>query len=478
MKTSPAVLLIACVAMIFVQGCDHVTAPQASEDNPLLVSEDDATIVFSRNGSDTSSDRSDALTYDEQSALLAEIVPGFAGVYMDRQGRFVVMSVSNADGGPPDETAVLSALRQIPIESKHTLINRIQELLDEKPSRVRQASFTYRELFDWKLKLRASGASQSAMSSYGIDNETNRIEVGVPNLADTTALRAHFVSLGIPMGAVAFHRRGVAKHFSNPLNIYSSYIKPAPGGVAVDPNVAFGPCTLGFNVDAYYGGAWHRAFITAGHCADGYATGTTLNYPTYTGQIGDQFFQPVYSWGRYLGSARFYSMPVVWAPYAHSGDAALIEYTGTEPYWRGAIAKPYDWLYWDGTSVYKVRKILFGGSLIQGTAARKVGIGTGETHGIIDETCVDLPAGDGPAKWCQISVTLPDGVSESIAEPGDSGAPVFQISSGTDVIGIGVLWGGAWEPYSWVHTFYATSINGLHGEGMEATGYRFGYVDP
>ena len=422
--------------------------------------------------------QSNALTYDEQSALLTETVPGFAGVYVNGEGEFIVMAARNANGAPPDETAVLSALRQVPIESEHSLINRIQLLLDEKPSRVRTAAFTYRELFDWKLKIRASGESLSVLSSYGIDNETNRIEVGVPDLADTSSIRARFVALGIPVSAVAFHKRSLPKLLSN-LNISSSYIKPAPGGVAIDPDIASGPCTLGFNVDALYDNTWHRAFITAGHCAGGYGTGTSLNYPNYTGQQGDQFYQPIYSWGRSLGRARFYSMPVAWAPHPHSGDVALIEFTGSEPYWRGAIAKPHDWVYWDGTSIYKVRRVELGGYLIQGTTARKVGIATGETYGTISNTCIDLPgAGGHPATFCQFSVTIPNGVSESIADNGDSGSPVFQISSGTDVVGIGVLWGGAWYPNGQVHTFYATSITALHWEGMEVTGYRFGYVDP
>jgi hypothetical protein len=70
----------------------------------------------------------------------------------------------------------------------------------------------------------------------------------------------------------------------------------------------------------------------------------------------------------------------------------------------------------------------------------KVGRTTGWTAGTVSGTCVTVNvSGSNVQQQCQTLVT---NNSANIVGAGDSGSPVFQITSGDNVTLIGILWGG------------------------------------
>jgi hypothetical protein len=79
------------------------------------------------------------------------------------------------------------------------------------------------------------------------------------------------------------------------------------------------------------------------------------------------------------------------------------------------------------------------GTASVGLVANKVGRTTGWTQGMVSNTCVNTGvAGSNVLLLCQTFVENP--VAE-ISNSGDSGAPVFAVHSGNNVVLLGNLWG-------------------------------------
>ena len=194
-------------------------------------------------------------------------------------------------------------------------------------------------------------------------------------------------------------------------------------------------CTMGFNVD-HSGG---RSFITNSHCTNtqGGTEGTIYYQPTSTVDpvsIGIEADDPVYFKGGVCprGKKCRYS------------DAARILYDGATASNRGEILKT------DGVNT---GSLTVGGlftvtsqdnsttNFALGTVLNKVGRTTGWSQGKVSRTCVNTNvSGSQVHQLCQTFV-------DAAVDGGDSGSPVFGITTGDSVQLVGILWGGGSSYY-------------------------------
>jgi hypothetical protein len=189
-------------------------------------------------------------------------------------------------------------------------------------------------------------------------------------------------------------------------------------------------CTMGFNVD-HSGG---RSFITNSHCTNtqGGVEGTTYAQPSRTIDptvIATEVDDPVYVKGGACPRGK---------KCRHS-DASRALYSSSVASNRGDILK---------TTGANNGSLTVGGvftvtsqdnttkNFAKGTVLNKVGRTTGWSQGPVDRTCVNTNVlGSTVHQFCQTFVS-------AAVDGGDSGSPVFGITSGDNVQLVGILWGG------------------------------------
>lgn len=210
-----------------------------------------------------------------------------------------------------------------------------------------------------------------------------------------------------------------------------SEFRPTQGGIQI--NFPGYLCTMGFNVD-HAGG---RSFITNSHCTTN--QGGVDNTPYYqplssvnNTVIATEVADPVYQAGIPGCSA---------GKVCRHSDASRALYGGSTASSRGIIAK---------TTGVNTGSLTTSGNFtitaqdntntnFSGTV-NKVGRTTGWTAGNVSGTCVTVNvSGSNVQQICQTLVT---NNSANIVGAGDSGSPVFKITSGDNVTLVGILWGG------------------------------------
>jgi hypothetical protein len=189
-------------------------------------------------------------------------------------------------------------------------------------------------------------------------------------------------------------------------------------------------CTMGFNVD-HSGG---RSFITNSHCTNtqGGVEGTTYAQPSRTIDptvIATEVADPVYVKGGACPRGK---------KCRHS-DASRALYNTAVASNRGDILKTTgannSSLEVGGLFTVTSQDITTKNFQI-GRILNKVGRTTGWSQGPVDRTCVNTNvSGSTIHQFCQTFVT-------AAVDGGDSGSPVFGITSGDNVELVGILWGG------------------------------------
>jgi hypothetical protein len=193
-------------------------------------------------------------------------------------------------------------------------------------------------------------------------------------------------------------------------------------------------CTMGFNVD-HAGG---RSFITNSHCTTN--QGGVDNTPYYqplssvnSNVIAVEVADPNYQAGIPGCSA---------GKVCRKSDSSRELYNAGTASTRGVIAKTTGVNTGSLTlaaSNFTITEQDNTNTTFSGTV-NKVGRTTGWTAGPVTATCVTVNvSGSNIQQQCQTLVT---NNSANIVGAGDSGSPVFQITSGDNVKLIGILWGG------------------------------------
>lgn len=195
-------------------------------------------------------------------------------------------------------------------------------------------------------------------------------------------------------------------------------------------------CTMGFNVDHALG----RSFITNSHCTNtqGGTEGTQYYQPTSSIDptvIATEAADPTYFRGGACPKGKK----------CRYSDAARALYSSGVQSLRGDILK---------TDGMNTGSLTVGGvftvrsqdnattNFALKTVVNKVGRTTGWTQGEVTRTCVTTAvSGSNIAQLCQTFVANPGGAT--VVGGGDSGSPVFRITSNDDVQLVGILWGGS-----------------------------------
>ena len=259
------------------------------------------------------------------------------------------------------------------------------------------------------------------------DETTGKIVIGVRNENAARGVRNMMARLGVSESDYSFETTAEIENAATLRDIF----RPTVAGIQI--HFTQYVCTLGFNVD-HSGG---RSFITNSHCTATqggventayYQASSTLDPTVIAREVAD----PVYVKGGPncpRGKKCRYS------------DASRALYTTTIASNRGEIAKTI------GVNTNSLTTVLTPFTITAqddattnfavGTVMNKVGRTTGWTQGPVQRTCVNTNvSGSTVHLLCQTIVTA--GVNS-----GDSGSPVFRITSGDNVTLVGILWGGA-----------------------------------
>ena len=466
--------VIVVVGMSLLWGCDQgITEPGSEEAATSEEASKTFTVIPGKRPE----------SVDAQLSYLSEMVPGFAGVYLDGK-EFVVLQAQGAEAGESlDQQAFLASVSAAAPSARRPGIEKIQRLMSEHPVRVRSVRYDYETLHAWVQEVFANVELPPSLNSFGISNRLNQITFDLHDAGDTTFVAEQMGKLGIPAEAYSFEITPEASLQAGRLanTTLRSSIDPVVGGIEVAGGGG-GPCTMGFIIDAEFPpNTWNRSFLTADHCTD--EMGQPLNDPTCTGVRGTLFFQGpgvgrAIGWEYYNGyrthhgDSRCDNFDSRLDNDCYDADVALIKLDAGDKSHRGKIAKtgtPGN-INWNTSNFYKVTD--FEDSIpIEGTIVRKVGRTTGETYGTITHGCVlynDPVAG---RYFCSFRVARPSGVSFTISSNSDSGSPVFQVTSGTNVTAIGILIAGNGNDI-----FYGSSlVQALYTQGMPDYSYRFNY---
>jgi len=257
------------------------------------------------------------------------------------------------------------------------------------------------------------------------DEVANRLVFGVENAAAIPGVRNALAHLGIPSSAYEVQVTAPIRQVAT----LRDRMRPTQGGTQIH----FGQylCTMGFNVT--FGGG--RSFITNSHCTN-----------TQGGTEGTRYYQPLSS-----VDATVIATEAADPTYFRGGacprgkkcrysDASRAAYSSAVASERGYIAKT--------TGANNGSLTIAGVFTVTaqdntataapvGTTVNKVGRTTGWTRGNVSRTCVNTNvSGSNIAQLCQTFVSA--GVGS-----GDSGSPVFRITSGDNVTLVGILWGGS-----------------------------------
>jgi hypothetical protein len=262
------------------------------------------------------------------------------------------------------------------------------------------------------------------------DTEAGRLVFGVEHPGVAHAVRTVLAARGVP--ASAYEIRTVEPIYFASGNLRSRH-RPTQGGLQIHWSNYV--CTLGFNVD-HAGG---RSFITNSHCtANQGTTGNTLYYQPASSvdssPIAQEAHDPAYSRGGQCSRGKV----------CRYSDAARALYDGNTASTRGAIARPTTGPNTGDLSVSGSFTIASQDnsttSWAPGTVMNKVGRTTGWGQGNVTSSCATVNvSGTNIQLLCQ---TLVQKSGSVIVQGGDSGSPVFRITSGSDVQLVGILWGG------------------------------------
>jgi hypothetical protein len=346
---------------------------------------------------------------------LGRVVPGFGGFFFDAQGTPTVY-LRDAGRRGDAERALAPYLR-----NRGVAAGRLQ---------VRKGDYDWAELDRWLSEASAEALALPGAVYVDADEASNRVRIGVERGAGSR-IRGSLARLSIPDAAVVIQEtepvrfaaaprpRPKAKPGSGPS--LQGEVRPIIGGVQI--NFPGFLCTLGFSA----GGS----FVTNSHCTNvqGGAEGTPYWQPTRTiapTQIATEAEDPTYFSGRDgCPSGRV----------CRFSDASRAAYQTGAGFTVGRIAKterPGRSLTITGS--FTIRRE---GAAASGSVVNKIGRTTGWSQGQVTAVCVNTNvSGTNITQLCQTFVSATVG-------SGDSGSPVFEIDSGTDVGLVGILWGGS-----------------------------------
>jgi hypothetical protein len=358
-----------------------------------------------------------AKTSDEIYAEMATQIPGFAGMFFDQDGTLQVYMVDHK--GETNE-AFMAFMEDVITRSVGG-----GERMSHKGIEFRKAKYDFQELHRWHQQMSPDMLERTDVVFTDIDETTNRIRIGVAKSRGAQAARKdleeHLSNLGVPSEMVVFSEaEPIEQHLR-------SRRRPLRGGLQI--NFSGFLCTLGFI--AVRNGV--NGYVTNSHCTatQGGVQGTVYHQPSASGttnRVGIEIADPTY----FTGSG----CPV--GRRCRRSDSAFVQVPHPSgpsvTTARGTIARPgVNSFTWNGVDIFNITSE---GSALVGQSVTKVGRTTGRTAGTVSQTCVNTNvSGSTITQLCQTFANYGNA-------GGDSGSPVFRITSLPSVVLVGINWGG------------------------------------
>jgi hypothetical protein len=255
------------------------------------------------------------------------------------------------------------------------------------------------------------------------DEVGNRLVFGVENALAGRAVRGTLARMGVSNADYVVESTEPIYQLATLRDRW----RPTQAGIQIH----FGQyvCTMGFNVD-HAGG---RSFITNSHCTNkqGGTEGTEYYQPTSTADptvIGIEADDPTYFRGGVCPRGR----------QCRYSDAARVLYSSSVGSSRGVISRTTGENNGslDVSGEFTITAQDNSTTRYSGTL-HKVGRTTGWSSGSVSSTCATINvSGSNITQLCQTRVN-------GTVAGGDSGSPVFRITSGDNVTLVGILWGGS-----------------------------------
>jgi hypothetical protein len=186
---------------------------------------------------------------------LSRVAPSHGGWYFDTLTGDLNVYLKDMTEGPATKGALPSLMSQglARTRARHPQAGIV----------FKQGTYTFIELARWRDALNDFFFETSSVHWWGIDHARNQLIVGVLSGADSQAIVAKALELGVPEGALRLERTGRFQ----PLQTLRDSIRPIKGGILLEheksPTLPIQECTLGFL--ALWGG--EHAFVTASHCS-------------------------------------------------------------------------------------------------------------------------------------------------------------------------------------------------------------------
>jgi len=290
--------------------------------------------------------------------------------------------------------------------------------------RVLPGRYAWQDLERWTAQATPEALAVPGAVFSDADEAGNRVHIGAENATAASRVRAVVARLGIPAAAVKVE---IVKPIRQVATLRGS-VRPVVAGVQI--NFPGFLCSLGFN--ATRNGV--TGFVTASHCTNtqGGVESTPYWQPAQTTkptQIATETVDPVYR-------STLSGCPVKRT--CRRSDAAFAKYINGTTSTLGSIAKTATTSSSDLTIAghWAITSNAASSSFTVGQTMNKVGRTTGWSRGKVTATCATVNVSSSPVtQICQTIV-------RANVRGGDSGSPVFSVTSGSNVRLTGVLWGG------------------------------------
>ncbi len=334
---------------------------------------------------------------DSEMAEMAELIPGFGGMFYDEKGRPTVYLTDSSS------------------EPRLKSIN--PDIV------VLQGDYDFRTLQRYRVELRPA-LSIDGVVALDVDERSNRVRISINedlNPKQRSQLRRRLMRMSADPDAVIIDESPVFLRHQT----VRDTIRPVVGGLEIGfPGFL---CTLGFVVSA------GTQFITNSHCTlvQGGVENTPYTQDVGGPNIGVEVVDPPYG-------------PIPGCPAGRRcrlSDSALTHFNNGTATAQGQIARTVT------CNAGTANDFQINGSLsIAATATAgvgqtvtKVGRTTGCRRGTVVQTCVDVPVfGTDITLLCQ---TIVEASGLPLSLGGDSGSPVY-VQAANHAIVVGLLWGG------------------------------------
>jgi hypothetical protein len=397
---------------LFYVGCDNNLQTSTQ---PQLRSAEETIRLAKTTGLDTKN-------IDEEFAYIADLVPGFAGYYYDKDQLVLPMK----DLKMRDQTKMVMKER---FKLKKLGLGKETDL---DIAQTKQANFDFRDLKKGKDFLSEKLKNWIYMDA---NERTNKVEIGVLKDQDTNSMKQQAKILG-------FDPEMIEVKITEPIvstALLTGKIRPVLGGLQIANSTSF--CTLGLNV--YRDGV--LGFITNSHCTavQGGVSYTSMYQPTAVSSnlFGTETVDPLYNTtGCWSGATHCRQSDSAFISYASLLPSNLVDYGKIATTQNGSLGIVYA-----GQSISNIPdsyKTITGFlptappspvNAYSGQLLYKVGRTTGRTAGVVDNTCYNMIQLTNTSRvnsyLCQVSVNADVGA-------GDSGSAVYALDGGAAIYGL------------------------------------------